>query len=495
MRPGSKTLKPQNINLVSARSRSNPEVNRYSRTASEDNYSKQRRKRANRKRVLAGFSIGLAAILVAVAAGVAGFIFYLNMELHKPPSGVGTIDLGSINDVLYDRAKPEDPFYLLLMGTDDRPDDLPRTDTLILARIDPGNRTAVLVSIPRDTYVADIGGWGPQKINAAYAIGEYLHEDGEEDMNGPRLCIETVSKFAGVELAGFIQVNFDGFRDVVNSLGGVWVDVPVEIIGDDEAGGLDIYEGYQLLNGDQALVFCRSRKVFDLGDYQRQANQRTFLQALAKQVLAADPVTIAGSVTTMAQISFTNFDALELVSIASSMQGLQESDIHTYTVPSYGETKDEISYEMTYTAQWQQLMAAIDAGELPDVDDVQAGVIPDSYKPKQRAVTDNIGADAAAAVTTGDYLVAVRNGWGIAGAATAVSDMLALAGYRQGEIGNTNASVYDETLIVYNKDAVEAAANDIRTRLGYGRVIFSESYSFEGDVLVVVGGDFKGSAL
>jgi hypothetical protein len=87
--------------------------------------------------------------------------------------------------------------------------------------------------------------------------------------------------------------------------------------------------------------------------------------------------------------------------------------------------------------------------------------------------------------------VDVRNGYGTPGAATSVSDMLALAGYKQGEIGNANTLVYKETLIIYRGDEDRQAALDIKARLGYGRVIPSmERYSFEGNLLVVVGGDF-----
>jgi hypothetical protein len=94
-------------------------------------------------------------------------------------------------------------------------------------------------------------------------------------------------------------------------------------------------------------------------------------------------------------------------------------------------------------------------------------------------------------VATADYVVDVRNGCGTDGCATSVSDMLALAGYRHGEIGNANSFVYDTTLVIYQDDARKAAAEDIRKRLGYGKLVSSEGrYTFAGDVLVVVGDDF-----
>jgi hypothetical protein len=94
-------------------------------------------------------------------------------------------------------------------------------------------------------------------------------------------------------------------------------------------------------------------------------------------------------------------------------------------------------------------------------------------------------------VTPGDYIVDVLNGCGIDDCATSVSDLLALAGYQQGEIGNAGSFAYDTTLIIYQDDERKAAAEDIHKRLGYGKLISSEGrYTFAGDVLVLVGGDF-----
>ncbi|NLG11228.1 MAG: LCP family protein, partial [Coriobacteriaceae bacterium] len=303
------------------------------------------------------------------------------------------------------------------------------------------------------------------------------------------------SKFAGVDIASFAQIDFSGFKEVVDALGGVEVDVPVDIIGDIMAEGPDIYAGNQVLNGEQALVFCRSR-AFDIGDYQRQANQRTFLQALAKQVLASDPITIASTVTKATEMVTTNMDLNEIIAVASSMQGLKEKDIHTYSVPSVGgiSPDDELWYELTIESEWQALIKAIDAGEYPEQDIGELiGEVPDSYKADSQKADDKLQGQPASNIKTAEFKLAVRNGYGeIEGAAGAVAGMLESAGYVIGEIGNTNAAVYTETLVIYAEDGDKAAAEDIKARIGYGRIIPSlERYSFEGNVLVIVGGDYQ----
>ncbi len=486
----SKRVSSNEINLVSARSRSNSEVKKYSRSISGDGYTKQRRGRSNRKKVLIGVAVAVSALLLAAAAGIFGFYVFINNSLTDKVK-----DLGNLDAVLTDRVAPEDPFYMLLIGTDGRDDgEAERSDTLILARINPADRSAALVSIPRDTRVY-IEGYGYQKINAAYAYGDLERMEGNTETSGAKLAIETVSKFAGVDIASFAQIDFSGFKEVVDALGGVEVDVPVDIIGDIMAEGPDIYAGNQVLNGEQALVFCRSR-AFDIGDYQRQANQRTFLQALAKQVLASDPITIASTVTKATEMVTTNMDLNEIIAVASSMQGLKEKDIHTYSVPSVGgiSPDDELWYELTIESEWQALIKAIDAGEYPEQDIGElSGEVPDSYKADSQKADDKLQGQPASNIKTAEFKLAVRNGYGeIEGAAGAVAGMLESAGYVIGEIGNTNAAVYTETLVIYAEDGDKAAAEDIKARIGYGRIIPSlERYSFEGNVLVIVGGDYQ----
>lgn len=171
-------------------------------------------------------------------------------------------------------------FYMLLMGTDKSAareqstqyaGDTFRSDSMILTRVDPQNKKVTMVSMHRDTEI-EIEGYGLQKLNASYAIG------------GPALAIKTVSQMAGVPISHYAEINFDGFEEVVDALGGVEVDVPMEI-NDDEAGG-HVDAGVQTLSGEEALILCRSRHSYDEygdGDRYRAANQRLVLGAIAQE--------------------------------------------------------------------------------------------------------------------------------------------------------------------------------------------------------------------
>jgi LCP family protein required for cell wall assembly len=467
------------------------DAKRLSRSRSADGYAQLRKKRARKKNLIMGLSITFISLLSAIVVAATVWVLWLNGELGRDFSGnQANFDSGVYEGLFVEPEKPEDPFWILLMGTDDREGyEVPRTDTLILARVDQQNKRAAMVSIPRDLYV-EIPGYGYNKINAAYTFAE-LDKPG----SGAASTIRTVQNLAGVKISYFAQINFDGLESLVDGLKGVEVDVPVDIIGDADAGGLDIYAGVQKLDGAHALTFCRSRQ-FENGDYQRQANQRTFLQALAKQVLASDPPTIANTVSNMASMTFTNMDVAKLVKVAQGMQGMEENSIHTYHLPAYTDSTtvggDLLSIEVADNYAWQELITALNAGEYPEhQEDGNAGIVPPSYLPGSTPGTVDQSSGGASSVNTSKYLVDVRNGCGIQGCATSVSDMLALAGYQRGEIGNANAYVYDETLIIYQDETSKAAAEDIRRRLGYCKTIASLGrYSFTGNILVVVGNDF-----
>jgi len=475
------------VKLTGSRQKNDAEAIRLSRSYSAGGYAKLRKKRNKRRSIFRGVAVSLATILIVAVAAVAVYTAVINRELGTTFDR-NREDFNSEGWLGYFKLPQtdEEPFWMLLLGTDDCEwmSDVPRTDTIILARVDQPNKTVALISIPRDTYVS-IPNYGMNKINSAYTFGELY-----DNKKGVQLVIKTVSEFAGVDIAYFALINFDGFENLVDALNGVEVDVPVDIIGDHEAGNVDIYKGFQTLNGEAALTFVRSRD-FPIADFQRTANQRTFLQALAKKILA-DPKKIAATMTEIAAMTFTNMDLQRIIKIARSLQGMQESDIRTYHVPSY--TKDVmidgylVNCVVAYEDDWRQLISDIESGYYPPPQDGSfAGKTPDSYKPSEGYTT------GLPQETTSNYVVDVKNGCGIAGSAGSVSGKLKNYGYLAGEVGDMDTIDYPTTLIVYKDVANKPAAEDIRRRLGYGILVANNgSYSFNGDILVIVGTDYRG---
>jgi len=189
-----------------------------------------------------------------------------------------------------------EPVNVLLLGVDKRPnaDEGVRSDTLILVHLDPVAKWASMLSIPRDS-VANIPHLGYAKINAAYSYGfnnaaAVYGEGTAPDAAGAALAAETVEQFLNVKVDFTAQVDFHGFEALIDSVGGVVVDVPTPLLDaeypTEDYGVERIYipEGLQVMNGHTALIYARSRHAST--DFDRGRRQQVVLRALLEQVRA-----------------------------------------------------------------------------------------------------------------------------------------------------------------------------------------------------------------
>ena len=144
-----------------------------------------------------------------------------------------------------------------------------RSDTILILHIPSNGGRAVLISLPRDSYV-NIPGFGPNKINAAYSFG------------GPKLLAKTVQDNTGLRIDHYIGIGFGGLVNVVDAVGGVRMCLPTPI--HDPAAGLNLKAGCQTLDGAEALGYVRTRHTFANQDLQREENQRLFLRALLRKL-------------------------------------------------------------------------------------------------------------------------------------------------------------------------------------------------------------------
>lgn len=187
-----------------------------------------------------------------------------------------------------------EPFSVLLIGVDQRsdPEEGVRSDTLILVRVNPQTRTASMLSIPRDSVVL-VPNMGWAKINTAYGFGytnaETLYGAGTDPLaGGGALAAETVEQFLGVPVDYIAQVDFNGFERLVDSVGGVVLDVPAPILDSEyptaNYGVERIYipAGLQVLDGRTALIYARTRH--GSSDFDRGRRQQHVLRALFDQV-------------------------------------------------------------------------------------------------------------------------------------------------------------------------------------------------------------------
>ncbi|MCS7222643.1 MAG: LCP family protein [Anaerolineae bacterium] len=179
---------------------------------------------------------------------------------------------------------------ILLMGVDQRPGERgpSRTDTLIVVTINPATGRVGMLSIPRDLWVRIPGYEMFGKINTAYVVGEQHGYPG----GGAALAKQTVSELIGYPVHYYVKVNFDGFRRLIDLIGGIDIYVPRDIndptFPDDNYGydPLFIPAGQHHMNGDLALKYARTRHGDD--DYGRARRQQQVLLATKEQIMRAD---------------------------------------------------------------------------------------------------------------------------------------------------------------------------------------------------------------
>lgn len=217
------------------------------------------------------------------------------------------------------------PLFVLVIGSDVREGDprAGRADSLHLVAIDAARGRGTIIGIPRDSYVP-IPGLGTSKINASLARG------------GPERTVQTVSQLAGVPIHYWALVEFSRFRQVVDAVGGVDVEIPYAM--SDSASGANFGPGPRHLNGAEALAFSRARKTIPGGDFGRSANQgRLLLASLAKfKKEAASPLRLAEYLVTFHNLVESNVPARDLFRLAAISARIDPSKVENVVLPGGG---------------------------------------------------------------------------------------------------------------------------------------------------------------
>lgn len=322
----------------------------------------------------------------------------------------------------------------------------------------------------------DLGEYGEDKINSAHAFG------------GPSLAVKAVSELAGVPISHYAEINLDGFSKVVDALGGIEVNVPIEI-DDDEAGG-HLLPGVQTLNGSDALILVRSRHAYDdygSGDLYRAANQRLVLSAIAQKLLASDALTIATTMQSLADCVLTDMGVDSIVGVAQSMRGIDAStDIYTAVVPTTSEYEDDVWYEVVNEDEWKAMMKRVDAGLPPtaedEIDDLTGTVF----------ASAGTGALASGYNVDRTATLRIRNGSGTDGVCADAQSVLESMGYKNFDLGNADNFDYDQTIVVYKDPNYENYADQIVEAFGLGKAVEDDGdYLFDSDFLIIIGADWQ----
>ncbi|MZP28627.1 LytR family transcriptional regulator [Heliobacterium undosum] len=263
-------------------------------------------------------------LLLGVTAGVTYGILSPDLSLRDPFNPDGPLTESEIKRRM----------NVLLLAVDNRPGELDgRTDTIIVASVDRQDKKLYLLSIPRDTRVK-ISGHGMDKINAAHMYG------------GVPLTRKTVEELLGIPIDYYVKTDFNGFREIVDTLGGVEIDVEKNMYHNEgnPEDLINLKKGLQRLSGKEALQYVRFRSD-ELGDISRTQRQQKFLHALAKQSLQVNTVwKLPALVPQMVNYVETNLGAGDLVSLAIKAKDWNAGNIIAHTLPGNFVTLNGVSY-------------------------------------------------------------------------------------------------------------------------------------------------------
>jgi LCP family protein required for cell wall assembly len=374
---------------------------------------------------------------------------------------------------------------VLVMGTDARPDEseATRTDTLILLMLDRQGQTAGMLSLPRDLWVSLPGFGYATKINTAYQLGETQGYTG----GGAQLAKDTVSTFIGQPVPYYVRVNFSGFVELIDLIGGV--DVVVEKTIHDEQYPTDDYgvqtfhldAGTQHLDGATALKYVRTRNVDD--DYSRARRQQQVIRAVADKVLRADMLPMLLTklprlLYTMRSSIDTDIPMSEQLDIAAFFNSVNLREVRQLVLDNrYGEE--------TYSQEGAWIL-------LPDRAKVRAALA-QFYAPSQEG-TDGAGAVALTRPET--VRIEILNGTGEPGVAAKTAELLESQGWQVVAIGDADRGDYGRTIIVNY-----GVAPDLVKKVGSDLHLEPNTSTLSGlnvlapvDMRIVVGRDFLTSA-
>ena len=252
-------------------------------------------------------------VLAFIVAAVAGALFASSSLFDEKPVAKKTEMMAS-----------GDKTVVMLMGVDEREGDVGRSDTLMIATLDPKKKKAAILSIPRDTRVK-IQGHGFDKINAAYAYG------------GHKLTQNTVENLLGVEMEHYVLINVNAFTKIIDAIGGVDINVEKRMYYEDpwdDNGGLviNLYPGQQHMDGKTAITYVRYRD--EEGDIGRIARQQKFMQAVMDKLTSPAIIPrIPAIIGEVVDCIDTDLSVKQMIEFMSALKDAQARGLQTEMLP------------------------------------------------------------------------------------------------------------------------------------------------------------------
>ena len=278
-------------------------------------------------------------ILVFILSGMVGAFFANALVDNKPDYN---------EDDKKGMLVAKDKATVMIMGVDERADDVGRSDTLMIATLDSDKNQAALLSVPRDTRVK-IKGHGFDKINAAYAYG------------GRKLTQETIESLLNTHIDHYIKINVHGFTKIIDALGGIDIDVEKRMYYEDpwdDDGGLyiDLQPGMQHMDGKTAITYVRYRD--EEGDIGRIKRQQNFMKAVMDKLVSPTIIPkLPAIVSAVSDSVETDMSVSEILSFLGTLQDAKDNGLKSEMLPGKPVYIEGISYWVPDISKTRQILA------------------------------------------------------------------------------------------------------------------------------------------
>ena len=455
------------------------------KTNIEKNKNVKKKKVKKKHRILKAF----ATLVIIIILFLSGFVGYSTLKNGWGFRGLLQTMTGQSEEALQNL--PE--FRVLLLGiSEDISAQL--TDTIMVASYNPRTQKAVLLSIPRDTFVGDstYSANSYDKINALYQSG------------GAEETLEAVNEITGLDIEYYMVISNNALVDLVDEIGGVEFDVPIDMDYDSNNQNLHIHldAGVQTLSGEQAEWLLRFRhnndgttypSEYGNNDYGRMRTQRDFIKAVAKQTLQLKNITkIGGLIDVVKENVTTNIKDWDTIkdyipyAIDFSTDNLQTETIpgESRRIPAntglYFFEYDEIETEKLIDELYEEQNSS-DAGETDSIEEENSV--------KENTVDENSTEDT---ITTqkSDIKIEILNGSGDSTVLTKTTNKLNNEGYTVYKTGTTTTT--SKTTIINKTDVSSDITDDLEDILGTGIISSgSSSSSNPVDITIILGKDYE----
>ena len=448
------------------------------------------RKPKKKTRILKKIFIFLLIVLLAII----GFIVYKVQANGGGLQGLLLTVVGHDQETLKDL----NPIQVLMMGVStDNGGKL--TDTIMVASYNPQTQSASLLSIPRDTFVGkrESTASAYDKINALY-------------QKSPERTLEAVNSITGLEIKYYVVIDNQALIKLVDLIGGVEFEVPIDMDYDDTSQNLHIHldKGLQTINGEKAEQLLRFRKnnngtsypsSYGDNDIGRMKTQRNFIVATIKQTLQPENILkIKGIIDIAYEYVETNLDLSIIKDYVPYAVNINPDNIKSASLPgapksmgpsnlSFYKLDKEATEELLEELYASNEENSVDSSENNEVDNNT-----ENSNTSNNTIPDDNNSNTTSNITkteAGDIKIELINGSGSSSTLSEVKKDLTAKGYKISKTSTTTST--SKTTIINKTDVDEKFENDIKNILGVGNISSSSVSSSQVDITIIIGKDYK----